>query len=87
MARARHCLQDGPTALRVHIGRPTGFGIVLGVIEPRVGFVRDSFVSMAYILAGLAERGGTLSEWVATLPRYEIVKDKLTCPREQVTAL
>jgi phosphomannomutase len=36
--------------------------------------------------AGLAERGGNLSGWVATLPRYEIVKDKLTCPRERVTA-
>jgi phosphomannomutase len=57
-----------------------------GVIEPRVGFVRDSFVSMAYVLAGLSARGGALSEWVATLPRYEIVKDKLTCPRERVTA-
>lgn len=57
-----------------------------GVIEPRVGFVRDSFVSMAYVLAGLAARGGTLSEWVRTLPSYEIVKDKLTCPRERVTA-
>jgi len=57
-----------------------------GVIEPRVGFVRDSFVSMAYVLAGLAERSGTLSGWVETLPRYEIVKDKLTCPRERVTA-
>ncbi|MBL8850110.1 MAG: phosphoglucosamine mutase [Planctomycetaceae bacterium] len=56
-----------------------------GVIEPRVGFVRDSFVSMAYVLAGLAERGGKLSDWVATLPRYEIVKDKLICPRERVT--
>jgi len=57
-----------------------------GVIEPRVGFVRDSFVSMAYVLAGLAARGGRLSDWVQSLPRYEIVKDKLTCPRERVTA-
>jgi phosphomannomutase len=57
-----------------------------GVIEPRVGLVRDSFVSMAYVLAGLAARGGALSDWVQTLPYYEIVKDKLTCPREHVTA-
>ena len=56
-----------------------------GVIEPRVGYVRDSLVSMAYVLAGLAARGGSLSEWVATLPCYEIVKNKLTCPRERVT--
>jgi phosphomannomutase len=57
-----------------------------GVIEPRVGFVRDSFVAIAYTLAGLAERGGDLATWVDGLPRYAIVKDKLTCPRERVVA-
>jgi phosphomannomutase len=56
-----------------------------GVIEPRVGYVRDSFVSIAYVLAGLAARGGTLAEWADSLPHYAIVKDKLTCPRERVT--
>jgi len=55
-----------------------------GVIDPQVGFVRDSFVSMAYVLGGLANRGGSLSEWVATIPNYAIVKAKLTCPREKV---
>jgi phosphomannomutase len=55
-----------------------------GVIEPRVGFVRDSFVSMAYVLDGLAARGIALAEWVDTLPKYTIVKDKLHCPRERV---
>ncbi|QDU41540.1 Phosphomannomutase/phosphoglucomutase [Maioricimonas rarisocia] len=55
-----------------------------GVIEPQVGYVRDSFVSMAYVLAGLVERGGTLAEWADSLPKYTIVKDKLECPREQV---
>lgn len=55
-----------------------------GVIDPQVGLVRDSFVSMAYVLAGLAERGGTLSQWVATLPNYVIVKDKLVCEAAKV---
>ncbi|MBS0202604.1 MAG: phosphoglucosamine mutase [Planctomycetes bacterium] len=55
-----------------------------GVIEPRVGFVRDSFVSMAYVLDGLVSRQTTLADWVDTLPRYTIVKDKLHCPRERV---
>jgi phosphomannomutase len=55
-----------------------------GVIEPRVGFVRDSFVSMAYLLDGLAARRTSLSAWVDTLPQYTIVKDKLHCPRERV---
>lgn len=55
-----------------------------GVIEPKVGFVRDSFVSMAYVLAGLASSDRTLAAWADSLPKYTIVKDKLTCPREKV---
>ncbi len=55
-----------------------------GVIEPQVGFVRDSFVGMAYILAELASRSDTLSAWVDSLPQYAIIKDKLTCPQERV---
>lgn len=57
-----------------------------GVIEPKVGYVRDSFVSMAYVLEGLAQRSTPLSHWVDQLPQYTIVKDKLHCPRERVTA-
>ncbi len=57
-----------------------------GVIEPKVGYVRDSFVSMAYVLEGLAQRTAPLSQWVDQLPQYTIVKDKLHCPRERVTA-
>ncbi|HUQ70622.1 MAG TPA: phosphoglucosamine mutase [Planctomycetaceae bacterium] len=57
-----------------------------GVIEPKVGYVRDSFVGMAYVLDGLVRRGGTLAEWVDTLPKYTIIKDKLHCLRERVTA-
>ncbi|MFN0198278.1 MAG: phosphoglucosamine mutase [Planctomycetaceae bacterium] len=55
-----------------------------GVIEPKVGYVRDSLVAMAYALAGLTEKNISLSQWVDSLPRYAIVKDKLTCPREKV---
>lgn len=55
-----------------------------GVIDPQVGYVRDSYVSMAYVLAGLAASKQRLSEWADTLPQYSIVKDKITCPREQV---
>ncbi|TWU14806.1 Phosphomannomutase/phosphoglucomutase [Symmachiella macrocystis] len=55
-----------------------------GVIEPRVGFVRDSFAGMAYVLAGLTDRKTTLSAWADSLPQYTIVKDKITCEREMV---
>jgi len=57
-----------------------------GVIDPRVGYVRDSFISMAHVLEGLATRTGTLSQWVDSLPRYTIVKDKLVCPAERIDA-
>ena len=55
-----------------------------GVIDPQVGYVRDSLVGMAFILDGLARRNTTLENWVDTLPSYTIVKDKLECPRETV---
>ena len=57
-----------------------------GVIDPQVGFVRDSFASIAYVLSGLAHGTRTLSAWVDSLPQYTIVKDKLECPRERVGA-
>jgi phosphomannomutase len=57
-----------------------------GVIEPAVGWVRDSFMGIAYVLDGLAARETPLSAWVDSLPKYVIVKDKLTCRREAVRA-
>jgi phosphomannomutase len=57
-----------------------------GVIEPKIGYVRDSFVGMAYILAGLTAGSANLAEWADSLPSYYIVKDKLTCPRDRAEA-
>ncbi len=57
-----------------------------GVIEPKVGYVRDSFVSMAYVLDGLAGGSRTLAEWADALPSYSIIKDKITCPADRVGA-
>jgi phosphomannomutase len=47
-----------------------------GVIDPRVGYVRDSFVAMATILDLMAASGRRLSELVDSLPRYAMVKDQ-----------
>ena len=44
-----------------------------GIIDPQIGYVRDSFIGMALILEGLSQRGGTLSAWVDSLPVYHIV--------------
>lgn len=47
-----------------------------GVIDPRVGWVRDPFIGMVLILNLMAATGRRLSELVAELPAYHIVKDK-----------
>jgi phosphomannomutase len=47
-----------------------------GVIDPRVGYVRDSFVAMAMVLDLLAATGETLSHLVSQLPQYAMVKDQ-----------
>jgi phosphomannomutase len=47
-----------------------------GVIDPRVGYVRDSFVGMALVLDLMAATGEPLSKLVDDLPRYVMVKEK-----------
>jgi len=51
-----------------------------GVIDPRVGFVRDSFVAMALILDLMAETGEPLSRLVDALPRFGMVKHQYPLP-------
>jgi phosphomannomutase len=53
-----------------------------GVIDPRIVPGRDSLVAMAYLLQLMASSGKTVSQLVADLPRYEIVKHKFECRRE-----
>lgn len=48
-----------------------------GPIDPKVGYVRDSFVGMARILELLATSGQSVSKHVASMPPLSIVKDKL----------
>ncbi|MEC9009743.1 MAG: phosphoglucosamine mutase [Planctomycetota bacterium] len=55
-----------------------------GVIDPRVGGIRDSFVGMALVLDGLARRERGLADWVDGFPVYEIVKQKVPCPPDRV---
>ena len=52
-----------------------------GVIDPRVGYVRDSFVAMAMILDLMAAAGEPLSKLVAGLPRYSMVKNQYRARR------
>lgn len=58
-----------------------------GVIDPRVGYVRDPFIGMGLILNLMAETGKKLSQLVAELPTYHIVKDKYTVGAEGLPRL
>jgi phosphomannomutase len=58
-----------------------------GVIEPLVVPVRDSFVGMAYVLQYMAETARPISELVAEIPRYVLVKTKFPCPAEAVAPI
>ena len=58
-----------------------------GVIDPRVVPVRDSLVGIALVLGYLARTGKTLSRIVAELPRYEMLKTKLSCPPQAAAAV
>ena len=55
-----------------------------GAIDPRVGYVRDSFVGMALVLDAMAARELPLGRLADELPRYEIVKTKITLAKEKV---
>jgi len=55
-----------------------------GVIDPRVGCVRDSCVAMALILDAMAAREMKLSQLVENLPHYHIQKQKAPLDRDRL---
>ena len=55
-----------------------------GVIDPRVGLVRDSFLAAALILDLMAARKQSIRQLVADLPQYEIVKTKASLVAERL---
>ncbi|WP_254507174.1 phosphoglucosamine mutase [Anatilimnocola floriformis] len=57
-----------------------------GPIDPRIVYVRDSFVGMAQILAAITSRGKKISELVAELPRYHIHKTTTPLAAEKLPA-
>ena len=53
-----------------------------GVIDLRIVPGRDSLVGMAYVLQLMAATGKSIAQLVAEIPKYEIVKTKFECRRE-----
>jgi phosphomannomutase len=56
-----------------------------GVIDPRVGLVRDSFLGMALVLDAMAERDLPMSALADELPRYAMCKTKIDVARDKVS--
>jgi phosphomannomutase len=57
-----------------------------GPMDPRVGYVRDSFVGMVLVLEALAEQNEPISALVQRIPSYAIEKTKVFVDGEQVGA-
>jgi phosphomannomutase len=55
-----------------------------GVIDPRVGLVRDSFVGMALVLDAMAARGLPVSALADELPQYAIHKTTIAVAPDRV---
>ena len=58
-----------------------------GVIDLRIGPVRDSLISIAIILQLCAETGKTISQLVAEIPAYQMTKQKFDADKEQAQAV
>ena len=58
-----------------------------GVIDPRVGWVRDPFLGIGLVLELMIREKKPLSKIVDSLPRYAIVKDKYEVSRDRLPAV
>lgn len=54
-----------------------------GVIYPPLHYGRDAVLGMALILQYMAERGEKISGLVNSIPRYNVLKSKISIPQEQ----
>ena len=70
-------------AMKANGGRFGGEGNG-GVIDPRVGPVRDSLVGMVLTLQLLAISDKTVSGLVESIPRYVMIKTKFECAAERI---
>jgi phosphomannomutase len=55
-----------------------------GVIDLRIGPIRDSLIAMAFALQLLAETGKTVSQLVGEIPRYSMTKYKFPADKAKV---
>ena len=58
-----------------------------GVIYPRLNFARDSLVGMALITHLMAQSGKTIGELKDSLPRFAMIKEKMVCSSDKISAV
>jgi len=58
-----------------------------GVIDLRVGPIRDSLLAMAFVLQLMAQTGKSLSQLVSEIPRYYMTKHKFPADREKIASI
>lgn len=58
-----------------------------GPIDPRVGYVRDSFAAMAQVLDAMAATDKSITQLVADVPAYSIYKTKIEISRDNIPGL
>ncbi len=58
-----------------------------GVIDPRIGPVRDSLIGMTLILELMTRTGKSISQIVSAIPRYAMIKTKFSATRPQADDL
>jgi phosphomannomutase len=58
-----------------------------GVIYPRLNFARDSLVGMALIMHLMAETGQTITDLINGLPRFTMLKEKMVCSSDKISAV
>ncbi len=55
-----------------------------GVIDTRVGVIRDSLTAMALVLQLMASSGKSISQLVAEIPAYTMIKTKFECSKDRI---
>lgn len=71
----------------IAMGSPIGGEGNGGVILPQITPGRDATAAMGLILEYMAASGKKISELADAIPRYSIIKMKVSCPKEAVTEM
>jgi phosphomannomutase len=58
-----------------------------GVISPEIHMGRDSLAGICYVLEMMAERSKTISELVASLPKYSMIKGKIQFNKDKLAEI